>query len=465
MPMIADISPQVRRVVSWLLMVVSCVGFVTLGLAETNVKGAVISPVPDAPLPFSRHKVVGLDLRGYSSLEAVQWLQAGGVEPYALAIVPVDADIVAALTQPDARPAAVAAMDQMVESAQGVPLAACLWKPPETVGGLGVAQAAAEALVERYPGAIAYVLACGDSGEASSWHTDISRAVRGEDRAPLPGDALIPISAGAPLTLFELPDPDVLTTAAVLAELPSTDRYSGAIVRTTRPPDAEFGITAKDLMSDLAALSLVIARPERQVDPVALGAALGGLTLDGAPLPEGFTSVTAPGIATQGDWILSTVGTVPYARTTTDAAIALEFVGTNLFVQALTSPDGGRLLAWIDPPAGDESLAPDVVVDLNDLQAEDTTIQLASGLPAARHRLVLSADNDEARSQSISISGFIVTGHATPEPVARLAALVFLALATAALTERALASVNAIREREQQRPRRQSSGHPRVFSR
>lgn len=463
--MIADISPQVRRVVAWLLVVVSCVGFVTLGLAEKNVKGAVISPVPDAPLPFPRDKVVGLDLRGYSSLEAVQWLNAGGVEPYALAIVPVDADIVAALTQPDARPAAVTAMDQMVQSAQGVPLAACLWKPPGTVGGLGVAQAAVEALVERYPGAIAYVLACGDSGEAGNWHADISRAVRGEKLTPLPRDTLIPISAGAPLTLFELPAHDVLNSAAVLAEMPGTDRYSGAIVRTTRPPDAEFGPTAKDLMSDLAALSLVIVRPEQHVDPVALGASLTGISLDGAPLPEGFTSVTAPGIATQGDWILSTVGTVPYARTTTDAAIGLEFVGTNLFIQALTSPDGGRLLAWIDPPAGDPAPAPDIVVDLNDLQAEDTTIQLASGLPAARHRLVLSADNDEAKGQNISISGFIVTGHATPEPVARLAAIMFLSIAAAALTERALASITAIREREQQRPGRQPPGHPRVFSR
>ncbi len=463
--MIADISPQVRRVVAWVLVAVSCIGFVALGLAEQNVKGAVIAPVPDAPLPFPRHKVIGLDLRGYSSLEAVQWLQAGGVGPYALAVVPVDADIVTALTQPDAKPAALAAMDQMVQSAQGTPLAVCLWKPSSAAGGLGIAQSVADALVERYPGAIAYMLACGADGDMSGWHADISRAVRGEDLTPLPSDTLIPLSAGAPLTLFTLPDSDAISAAEVLSSLPGTDRYSAAIVRATRPPDPTFGTTAMGLMSDLAALSLVILQPGHEVDPAALTASLAGIALPGAPLPEGYTSVTAPGIATEGDWILSTVGTVPYARTTADAAIALEFVGTNLFVQALTSPDGGKLHVWIDPPASDPSAAPDITVDLKDPQAEDTTIQLASRLPAARHRLVLAADNDESKGQNVSISGFIVTGHATPEPVARLAALMFLAIATAALAERALASIQGIRERGQQLPRRQTGGHPRVFNR
>ncbi len=463
--MIADISAHVRRVVAWTLVAVSCLGFVTLGLAEQDVRGAVISPVPDAPLPFARHKVVGLDLRGHTSLEAVQWLQAGGVEPWALAIVPVDADIITALTQPDAKPAALAAMDQLVQSAQGVPLAACMSKPPSTVGGLGVAQAVVESLVERYPGAIAYVLACGDDGEGNDWHSDISKAVRGDDRPPLPAGTLVPLSAGAPLTLFSVPNPDTISAADVLPRLPGTDRYSGAVVEVTRPADPALGLVAKELLSDLAALSLVVVQPIRGVDPLALSASLAGITLDGAPLPEGFTSVTAPGIATQGDWILSTVGTVPYARTTTDAAIALEFVGTNLYVQALTSPDGGTLLAWIDPPAEGTSAAPDIVVDLDDVQAEDTTIQLASGLPAARHQLVVSADNDESNGQNISIAGFIVTGHATPEPVARLAAIVFLVVATAALAERAFASIEAIRIRDRQRPRRGSGRHPRVFHR
>lgn len=463
--MIADISGQVRRVAAWTLLVVSCLGFIALGLAEQNVKGAVISPVPDAPLPFARHKVVGVDLRGRNSLETVQWLQTGGVGPFALAIVPVDPDIVSALTQPDAKPAALAAMDQLVQAAQGVPLAACLTKPPSIVGSLGVAQSVAEALIERYPGAIAYVLACGSANDVGDWHADISHAIRGEDRPALPSNVLIPLSAGAPLTLFPGPENDALPAAGIMARLPGTDRYSAVLVRMTQPANDEFRGAAATRLSDLAALSLVIVQPDREVDPVSFVSSLGGLSLGGSPLPEGFTSVTAPGISTQGDWILSTVGTVPYARTTTDAAIAVEFVGTNLFVQALTSPDGGTLLAWIDPPDGATTQAPDIVVTLKDGQATDAIIPLASGLPGARHRLVLSASNDQSKAQNVSISGFVVTGHATPEPVARLAALMFLVIATVALTERALSSIQSIRGREQRRPERRASGHPRVFTR
>lgn len=463
--MMSDISAQVRRIVAWTLLAASCVGFVALGLAEENVRGAVISPVPDSPLPFARHKVFGLDLRANSSLESVQWLQAAGTAPYALAIVPVDPDIVTALTQPDARPAALAAMDQLVESAQGIPLAACLWKPPTTVGGLGVAQAVAESLVERYPGAIAYLLACGEGGETGDWHADISRAVRGDTAVALPANTLIPLSAGSPLTLFNADDADALGASGVLESMPGTNRYSGVVVTLTRPADSAFGIEAKGLLTDLAALSLVIVRPDRSVDPAMLTTSLGGISLDGAPLPEGFTSITAPGITTNGDWILSTVGTVPYARTTSDAAIALDFVGTNLYVQALTSPDGGTLHAWIDPDGDDPTAAPDVVVDLNDTQAVDTPIQLVDGLPAVRHTLVLSASNDQAKGQNISVSGFVVTGHATPEPVARLAAIVFLLIAIAALAERALTSIQSIRDREQRMPQRSTTGHPRVFTR
>ena len=463
--MIADISPQVRRAVAWTLIVVCCVGFVTLGLAERSVKGSVISPVPDAPLPFSRHKVVALDLRAYSSLEAVQWLQSGGVDPYAMVIVPVDADIVSALTQTDARPAALAAMDQMVQSAQGVPLATCLSKPALPGTGVEVAQKVTEAMAERYPGAIAYVLGCGLADEIPDWHADISRAIRGSDRPVLPSNTLIPLSSGAPLTLFDLPKPDTIDAADILAARPPTNRYSGAVIRITHPPDSAFGVAATDLMSRFAALSLVIVQPERQVESSALRASLTGLNLPGSPLPEGFTSVTAPGITTQGDWILSTVGTAQYARTTTDATISIEFVGTNLFVQALTSPDAGQLLAWIDPPNDNPSTEPTVSRNLKYRQAEDTTIQLASGLPAARHHLVLRTAIDEAKGQSVSVSGFVVTGHATPAPVVQLAVLVFLLVATAALTERSLASIHAIRERETRRPHRAADGHPRVFDR
>lgn len=463
--MIADISPRVRRMIAWTLVVTSCLGFVCLGLAERDVRGAVVAPVPDAPLPFARHKVVGIDLRSHSSLEALEILQRGGVAPYAIALAPIDPDIVNALTQTDARPAALAAMDQLVQAAQGVPLAACLWKPPTTVGGLGVAQAVAESLVERYPGAIAYLLACGPDEERAGWHADISHAVRGEDSLALPLDTLIPLSAGSPITLFESRDADQLGAAGVLAGMPGTDRYSAVVVPVTQPVSGSFVIEAHDLLTDLAALALVVARPERGVDPAALAASFGTATLDGAPLPEGFTSVTAPGIMTTGDWILSTVGTVPYARTTTDAAMAIEFVGTSVHVQALTSPDGGTLHGWIDPAADDPTAAPDIVVNLSDDQAVDAPIVLADGLPAVRHRLVLSASNDETAGQSISISGFVITGHATPEPVARLAAYALLLIAIVALGERALTNIAAIRDRETRLPSRTSSGHPRVFTR
>lgn len=458
--MIADISSRVRRVLSWSILCLACAGLLLMGLAERDARAAVLRPVPEAPLPFARHKVVGLDLRSFSSLESLQWLQVGGVQPYALLMVQVDSDIVTALTQPDDQPSALAAMDQLVAAAQGTPLAVCLARPVVAVGGLAIAQAVAEALVERYPGAIAYVLGCGVEN-SDEWHRDLSRAIRGED-AMLPPDVLIPMSAGASLTLFDTAGNDSLGGADILGRLPGTDRYSAAVVTVTRPADEALVRHAREAMTSLAALALIVVQPERSVDPAALSASLSGVGLNTALLPEGFTSVTAPGVAADGDWILSTVGTVPYARTTTNAAIALEFVGTNVFVQALTSPDGGTLLAWIDPPADDPTVSPVARIDLQDDQASDTTIQIATGLLGKRHRLVLSAEN--AEGQSVSVSGVVVTGQAAPGSIAKLAAAALLMIAVLALTERALANIRSIRESEQLRPTR-AIGHPRVFKR
>ncbi|MCO5175606.1 MAG: hypothetical protein M9890_01335 [Thermomicrobiales bacterium] len=458
--MIADISSPVRRVLSWSLLCLACAGFLLLGLAERDARAAVLRPVPEAPLPFARHKVVGLDLRSLSSLESLQWLRAGGVAPYALVIVQVDSDIVTALTQPDDQPTALAAMDEIVAAAQGTPLAVCLSRPVVAVGGLAIAQAVAEALVERYPGAIAYVLGCGIENSAE-WHRDLSRAIRGEDSALAP-DVLIPLSAGATLTLFNTPDDDALGSSDILGRLPGTDRYSAALVALTRPADEALVTHAREAITNVAALALVLVQPERSIDPAALSASFNAVGLNSAQLPEGFSSVTAPGVAADGDWILSTVGTVPYARTTTNAAIALEFVGTNVFVQALTSPDGGTLLAWIDPPADDPTAAPIARIDLEDDQASDTTIQIATGLPGQRHRLILAAEN--ADGQSVSVSGVVVTGQAAAEPIANLAATALLVIAVLALSERALANIRSIRENEQQRPTR-AIGHPRVFKR
>lgn len=458
------VSERRRSSTMWSAAIIACVALISLGLAEQGGRGTRLDVVPDAPLPFPRHEVMGVDLRAYSSLEALQWLQAAGPDPFALVAIAVDPDIVRALSTPDQESAAIEAMDQLIDAAAGSPIAVCLWKPADAVDGLAIAQAATDALIERYPDRIAYASGCDDRTDPE-WQQSVAAAIE-PTGAPVAGasSAMMPLAAGAPLRIVALEDSDELTVPDAVSETRGMQRYALLTVDMANPADAALLDRANAIIEEVAIVGLILAAPEQGQDPVAFASSVRSAGLTGGVLPEGFSNVTAPGVSTAGEWNVPAVGTVRYARTSAnDAAMSVDFVGTEIHVAGLASPDGGRLLAWIDPDASDTTAPPDAVLDFSAEQAADTALPVLTDLPAARHRLVILAQTDPG--ESVSISGFVTTGSVMPRWTTRMAAAGLLGLAIAAVAERAYTAVRGIRSRNARPPTRRPSRNPRVFNR
>ncbi|MGH9173974.1 MAG: hypothetical protein ACRD1H_06435, partial [Vicinamibacterales bacterium] len=111
--MIPSFDGALRRRASWTVLALACLAYLLLGIAEQGARGAAVSSPSEAPLPFERHRVFGLDLSAMSSLQAFEWLNAAGNPSLALIVVPIDGDVVTALGQEAERAAAVAAVETL----------------------------------------------------------------------------------------------------------------------------------------------------------------------------------------------------------------------------------------------------------------------------------------------------------------------------------------------------------------
>jgi hypothetical protein len=461
--MIPRLEARFRSRCSWAIFVLSCVAFVSLGHAQQGTASGGIAPdsPPATPLPFPRHAVAGLDLRHLSSLAALQWLTDANVSDLPLIAIPIDGDVVAALASADVQDAAVAALDKMVQAGGASPLVACLHEPPHVEDRQHVALVAVEALIERYPGAVAYVTGCGDTTD-HTWLQALSRAMSQINRwaEPTP-EPLIPVAGGAPLTDLSLDDSSMLTD---LSTAPLSGSYSLVSVPIATPVTWDVVEAAQQAIVDSPRVALVMFRPDQASVPADVSAVFAVAPLASGQLPEGFSNAAAPFILQEGDWQQSQVGTVRYLRSSAETAtLVLDFVGTDIYLLAVRSPESGQVSAWIDPIVTGDATPPDVTIDLAAPQARDAVRPLFQGLPATRHRLYVMVHN--SGDTSVMVSGFYVVGRLTPAWTGLLAAGGLLTLATVTLAERSYASVVAIRSSARPGVGARQREHPRGFSR
>jgi hypothetical protein len=417
---------------------------------------------PSSPLPFPRHEVFGLDLRDRSSLEALDWLNAAGREQFALILLPLDADVVLALGEPEQEDDALFAMDRIVEAAAGSPLGVCLRRPIEIENPEDVAEAAIVTLTERYPNAIAYVFACDDAPE--EWQRQIADTTVSTRVIVSPGDdAMIPLSTGEAVGTLSRDSIEAISPDA-LVDVESAG-YSVVSAPIVEPLQPEVRERSAATIRENPHIALVLVQPARELDPSTVADSLRPALIEGPLLPSGYSSVASPVIGLNGAWTDASVGTVPYRRTgDSGPVIFADFVGTDLSLLTIMSPDAGRVHAWIDPPDGATGIVPDASFDLTSTQAEDVALRLFTDLPGRRHRVIIQAENTDGTS--VAVSGLFVSATTAAESTRALAALALLATAAGALTERSLASINAIREGYPNRSirHRHSIGNPRGFS-
>lgn len=457
--MIPSFDPALWRRASWTVLSLAFVAFVSLGVAEQGSRGGGLQVPPDAPLPFERHRVFGLNLGNMSSLQARDWLNAAGNPSLALVVIPIDADVVQSLAQEESRETALAAIDTLRQAAGDSPLAVCLRRPAEVVGGLGIAQAAVGAINSRFPDQVVYVSAC-EPGAVPGWQEDIDEAARPEVEARATSNALIPLAGGEVILVEQLAGARELNPDKF--RLRSRGFYTIFLLDAPGPVSGDAIQDAAEALADTSHSALVLATPTGTVDPAALTASIGSVVLAGGALPEGFSGVNAPAMNVNDQWQHTSVGTVNYLRSTTStAAISADFVGTDVYLAAIESPDSGVVNVWIDPES--PTAPPSVILDLASAQARDAAIPIAHGLPAARHQLTLQAVPGDG--ENVTISGLFVTGKPATAWTGTTAAAVILFAAVAALSERCYTAIVAIRRRSGPPRRRPRPGHPRVFAR
>lgn len=454
---------SLRARLAWTIFVLACFGYVMLGFAEHGMRIASMSTTPSSPLPFARHEVFGLDLRDYSSLEALEWLNSAGREPFALIIVPLDADVVLALGEPELQTDALIAMDRIVEAAAKSPLAVCLQRPADIDNPAEVAESAVITLTERYPNAIAYVSAC-DYHDDPGWQQDVASTTLTATLITEPVDrSMMPLSTGEPVRMVDLDGQDEISPGELVDV--GGQGYSLVSAPISEPVSSDLTARATATIRENPHVALLAVKPARELDPSTVADSLRPALVEGTFLPSGYSSVAAPGVGLNGAWDDATVGTVPYRRaTTTGPVLFADFVGTDIALLTILSPDAGRINAWVDPDTDGGDVPPDAVFDLNSAQATDAALPLFVNLPGTRHRIIIQVET--AQGRSVAVSGVFVTATTAPVATRTLASVALLLTAVGALTERSLASIAAIREGYPSRALRHQHtiGNPRGFS-
>ena len=439
-----------------LITLLAVVALMLQGFAEQGGIGSSLDPVPQQPLAFPRERIFGVDLSDRPSLENVEWLEASGSNMYALAIVRVDADIIAALQSDDRSAGAYRALDQLMAATRDTNIALCLERPVTEIDDELLAELTIDALRDRYPDRIAYITSCA-VGPDGSWASSLAAQVRSTQ--PASDGRLLPLSTGAVVERREIESFDDIRTSR-LRTLAGSAYVLPAVPVLEALDSSEIQI-ATEALRDAAQIGLVLLRPDREADAASIGQSLLPSQLPTDQLPEGFTGVTAPGLIFEDDWEISTIGRVVYQRTDeAGATLRTTFVGTTIYLQALLSPDAGSIALWIDPDLNSPGEA-DRMIDLSAVQARDAAIVLAQGLPAEQHTVVIVTAGGDA-----TVSGFFVSGQPASGWNAGLSALSLIVVASAGFAVIGLAQVLDIRDKHALPPgRTPGATHPRAYTR
>lgn len=418
----------------------AAIAFVTLALAEQGAASQAPTSVPPAPLPFERYRVFGVDLSYLSSSDALNWLNATSGGMPSLIVLPVDGEVVLALGQDQARPNAIAALDLLIAGARGAPIALCLHKPPQTVGDIGIAQAAVAALQERFPSNIAYVASCERTSDPS-WQQAVGRAALGNvDPPPGTDDAWFPLTVGTIAHHRTMSVDDLHTRSAVAS---GDSRYVIAQVEISAPVGSDLVDAALDALRDSPALALVLVRPAPGVDPTTFLASVRDVRLSDTIAPQGFSNVGSPPIVESLEWSDSIVGTARYRRTNqSGAAMRVEFTGTQLHLIGVVSPDAGKITVWLDVDPTTPGATPWTEVQMEAEQARDAAVALVEDVPASRHQATIVSSGGE-----LAISGFFVAGKEEAGPTSLVAALGAFVIGIAALADVCYSAVAELRAR------------------
>lgn len=430
-----------RDIIIWMIAVCALCAFVALAVAEEGVDASRLAAAPDDPLPFARDRVFGLDLSPYRSVEALTWLQtSGAAQPWALVVLPADEDVVAALAAESSEQTALQALDSLVSATNGAPVAMCL-RRPESADAEPLAEAVVDALATRYAGQVVYAFAC--DPEDSGWQRLLNEASPGTftDSAAM---RLLPV-AGAAVVALHAMDTIVPGTIITSDDLPQTaSGYIAYHVPFQTVPDPISVAAMVTAVRETAHAALLLAQPSRESNPTEFTAALIGTQMPGTVIPQGFSSVRAPGFAASGAWLVENVATTPYAVTSGDIAeLSATVLGTDISLVTVFGPGTGDVLVWIDPVEGQPLPTPDATYNLTASQAQPVALLIADGLAAREHRVIIQAI-PEAGGE-IRIAGLFVTGGSAQPWTGLLASISLLAVGVAALTERAWNAVRQIR--------------------
>lgn len=430
-----------RDIVVWLIAVCALCAFVALAVAEEGVDATRLTAAPDAPLPFARDRVFGLDLSPYRSVEALTWLQtSGSTQSWSLVVLPADEDVVTALATEGSAEAALVALDSLVNATAGAPVAMCL-RRPVTADAKPLATAVVDALATRYAGQVVYAFAC--DADDSEWQRLLNEESSGTTTTtgasrllPVAGAAVIALDALDPLAPGDLLLPKDLHHLSV--------GYVAYPVAFETIPDAATVTSMVSALRETAHATLFLAQPAPDSSPAEFTAALINAQLPGEIIPQGYSRVGARGFAAAGNWQMESVATTSYAVASGSLAeLSATVLGTDISLVTVFGPNTGEINVWVDPEEGQPLPGPDATFDLTADQAQPIALLLADGLAAREHRVIIQAV--PATGGEIRIAGLFVTGGSAQPWTGFLASLSLLAVGVAALTERAWSTVRQIR--------------------
>lgn len=443
----------------WLIAILASASFVLMAFAEQGTAGAGLREVPNDPLPFNRHAGIGVDLTGLSSLQAVEWLEAADVSRAPLVVIPLDGDIVAAFNTPEVSQIAHQAVEMLLSGADGTTIAVCLRRPISAMEEQVLAATAVAVLTEVYSERITYLGACAQDTQPS-WEAHVLAELNYLPPGSPSERMLAPVSIGAPLRLQNAVQPGEL--GDVFYDSVGGDTYAAVRLAPTASLDEPTRQRLWESIHSRGQVAVFVAAPDPDASPEGFVQSLSFGNRINTEMSEGFNNATSPLITWNGDWTLTPVGPVEYQRTLTPgSSLTTEFVGTEMWVIGIASPDGGQLGVWVDSEEPDTSTAPDRIIDLERSQARDQSMLAIDGLPAARHRITLVAAGTE-----VSISGLFVTGRTESGIHGTIGSLGLIATAVAGLAIVLSVAVDDLRIRiGLDRPGEDESEHPRIFSR
>lgn len=432
-------ATQQRRLVhaARAALVLSLFSYVMLALAEQGDVGSEIAEVPQSPLPFERAGVIGLDLSRMSSAEAIEWLD--DIEPGAipLLVLPVDGDIVASLSDESRADSGAAALNTLLQSSPGDPLAVCFQRPISSQEPESMAESAIQFLQDNYSDRVAYISACGLENE-QDWHETLANQLDIADDSSIE-NRLLPLSVGAAVRIEVLQNSNELDQARLRSFADS--QYVIPVLESSQPAQSHVIDRARTALRNAAQVGLVLLQPASGTSPEDFVASMVDADLEQNVLPEGFTGTASQAARFDDSWQTTTIGTVAYRRASEPGAVmVVDFIGTGLHVIGLRSPEGGTVNVWVDRTPDSAESSPDNVVTFDAMQSHNDAVEVIQDLPNGEHRLTLVTGGGD-----VTVAGFFVSGSPGTGWNSGLAAIGLIIIATGSLAFLSLRRVRIIR--------------------